>query len=307
MATKFTVAVIGSAVIFVSAVILIYESLSSPIQCALTGESVDEISPTERNKVRKSETASSITSITTSTPLSSGFAFPPSSTILPTSGVAFHMDSTAHLRSRVTFRTDSTFRPSSGLTSSTNSIIHSPSSVTTKSNSATHYSSELTSSSTLGVNSSSGLTSTTSSSSLVISPSAMYSPSGTISLLSTTSTAQSSSAVGAGPVSSRDEDISSTLGPNAVLSSAKDPEEKVTSQVTLSSVPEEETEDIFESDLQTRAGGTDVVTESGKSSSSIHSRETLPRNGHRNIITTPKRNCGNGEKRDMFGKCRPVW
>lgn len=300
MATKCTVAVVGTVVIVMSAFILIYGSLSSNTLCAQTGESVNEISRTERSKVGQPETASSVTSNTTSATLSTEFAFPPSSTDVPSSSVAFQMHSTAHFPSTVTFRRDSTFLLSSELASSTNSVTHSSSSLTTKSNSTNHYSSELTSSSISGVNSSSELSLMTAASSLLIFPSAMY-PSGTTSLLSTTSTAQLSSAAGVGTPGSRNEGI----GPNTVLSSTQHHEENVTSRVSLSSAPEEKTEDLFESDMQRRPSGIDVIQ--AANSSSIHSPPTLPRNEFRNIINVPKRNCGNGEKRDAFGICRPLW
>jgi hypothetical protein len=318
MASKFTVAFIGAIVIVVSAVILIYKSLSFPTQCIPQRASVHDISPTQRHKVGTLETTSLMTSITTSTLPSSGFAFPSSLTTASTSGASFQTDSNTYpyLSSIITFRTGSTLRLSSGLASSTDSIPRSTSSVTTKFSSTSPSSSKVTPSPTSGVHSSSQDTSprisTADPFSLLISPSVTHYSSERISVLNETSeitsTAQSRPTAGTGLVNSRDEETSTTLGPRTVLSSLKDLEVKFDSRVTLSiDLPEEETEDHkLVSDLQPRTSETDAATQS-TDMSSIHPRITLPITELRNIINTPKRNCGSGEKKDMFGQCRPIW
>jgi hypothetical protein len=207
-----------------------------------------------------------------------------------------------------------TIHPSSELIFSTNSITRSSSIATI----TTHNSSEASSPLTSGTHSSSGFTSRTASKTRPFSEgifkSTIHSSLETTSALSSTSEVtpidQSNYSSTTDFLTKKEgqdyEAGFSTPEPSTALSTLKDGEENVISRVTFPSIPEEKTEALFVSDLQTQTGETERVTPP-ENSSSVHSRTPLPRSESRNIIITPLRNCGNGEKKDIFGTCRPVW
>jgi hypothetical protein len=243
--------------------------------------------------------------------------FSTNSTILPSSGVASPENSTPRHSSRGNFEMNSTIYPSSELTFSTNSITRFSSIGTMTSNSVTRISSEPSSPSTSGIHYSSGFTSRTASTTRPfpegISKTTIHSFLGTTSVLNITSevtpVGQSNYSSSTDFQTKREEQnheaVFSTPNPSTVFSAPKDGE-NIISRVTLPSLSEEKTEDLFVSDLQTQTGETETVTPP-ENSSSLHSQTPLPRNGSRNIIITPVRNCGNGEKKDNFGTCRPIW
>jgi hypothetical protein len=237
-------------------------------------------------------------------------------TILPSSGATFPKNSKPYHSSRGNFDINSTIYPSSELIFSTNSITRSSSIGAITPNSATHNSSEASYPSTSGIRYSSGFTSGTASASRPfpegISKSTIHSFLGTTSVLNAISEAtpagQSHYSSSTDFLTKREEQneaVSSTTKPSTVFSTLKDGE-NIISRVTLPSPSEEKTEDLFVSDLQTQTSETETVTPA-ENSSSVHSQTPLPRNGTRNIIITPARNCGSGEKKDIFGACRPVW
>jgi hypothetical protein len=91
-----------------------------------------------------------------------------------------------------------------------------------------------------------------------------------------------------------------------VISSLKDSVDPIASPGTLPSGSEEQTQNLFVSDLQTQTGESETVAPPGNSSST-NSQTPLRVKGHRKIIMTPARNCGSSEKKDAFGICRPIW
>jgi hypothetical protein len=342
MASKLTVACICATVIIVSVIILVMESLSSPSQCRQN----DEIK-TEKGRAGKSELAPTSTSTTVLSPKatfpsystthpSSGITF---STKTPrlSSRDTFGSDSGLH----PTFQTNSTSLPSSEIVISTNSTLQPifatnsailsstgfafPKNSTTRfssigaimSNSVTQNSSKFPSPSTSGIHYSSGFTtpsaSTTRPFSEAIFKLTIHSLLGTTSVLSLTSevtpVGQSNYSSSTDFLTKKEEQnyeaVFSTPKPNTVFSAIKHGE-NINSRVTLPSPPEEKTEDLFVFDLQTQTDEIETVTPP-ENSSSTDSQTLLPRNGFRNIINTPMRNCGSGEKKDSFGRCRPVW
>jgi hypothetical protein len=243
--------------------------------------------------------------------------FQTNSTILPSSGVDFPKNSTPHHSSRGDFEMNSTVYPSAELIFSTNSVTRFSSIGAITPNSVTHNSSEASAPSTSGIHYSSGFTSRTASTTRPfpegISRSTIHSFLGITSVLNITSEV---TPVGQSNYSSstdfltkmeeqKHEAVFSTPKPSTVFSTFKGGE-NVISRVTLPSLSEEKTEDLFVSDLQTQTGATETVTPP-ENSSAVHLQTPLPRNGTRNIIFTPVRNCGNGEKKDIFGTCRPIW
>jgi hypothetical protein len=181
--------------------------------------------------------------------------------------------------SRVAFDTNSTLRLSSELTFSMNSVTRPSSSVANSSNPTTHDSSEVTSPSTSGTGSVQNLTE------------------------HATSAVQSTSTRVSDFAYNREEHFYGSGSSGLEPSSVKDGEDKIASRET-SSVPEEEREDVRASELEPQTVGS---TPSENSSSTIKSSATSPRSGPRNIINTPMRNCGDGQKKDAFGLCRPIW
>jgi hypothetical protein len=332
MASKLTVACICATVIIVSVIILVMESLSSPSQCRQN----DEIK-TEKGRVGKSEPAPKSTSTTVLSPKAT---FPSYSTTHPSSGITFstktprlsssdtfgsdsalhstfQTNSTSFPSSEIVILTNSTILPSSGVAFPMNSTTRFSSIGAIMSNSATHNSSEVLSPSTSGIHYSSGFTtrsaSTTRPFSEGISKLTIHSLLGTTSVLSLTSevtpVGQSNYSSSTDFLAKKEEQnyeaVFSTPKPSTVFSAIKDGE-NIISRVTLPSPSEEKTEDLFVSDLQTQRDEIETVTPP-ENSSSIHSQTPLPRNVFRNIINTPVRNCGSGEKKDAFGTCRPVW
>lgn len=87
----------------------------------------------------------------------------------------------------------------------------------------------------------------------------------------------------------------STPQPGTVFSTVNVLEGKV----TLPSTAEEA------NDRQAREDITATVTLPENSSATLDSGTTLDR--HRQIIITPTRKCGSGEKKDGFGNCRQIW
>lgn len=87
----------------------------------------------------------------------------------------------------------------------------------------------------------------------------------------------------------------STPQPGTVLNT----ENVLEGKVTLPSAAEEG------NDRQPREDKTITVTLPENSSSTINSATTS--DGPRKIIITPPRKCGSGEKKDVFGSCRPIW
>lgn len=342
MASKLAVACICATVIIVSVIILVMESLSSPSQCRQN----DEIK-TEEGRVGKSEPASKSTSRTFLSPKatfpsystthpSSGITFSTKTSRL-SSRDTFGSDSALHPNFQTNstslssseivistnstlqpmFSTNSTILPSLGVAFPTNSTIRFSSIGAIMSSSVTHNSSEVSSPSTSGIPYSSGFTSRSASTtrpfSEGISKLTIHSLLGTASVLSLTSEAtpvgQSNYSSSTDFLTKEEEQnyeaVFSTHKPSTVFSAMKDGE-NIISRVTLPSPSEEKSEDLFVSDLQTQTGEIETVTPP-ENSSSIYSQTPLPRSGFRNIINTPMRNCGSGEKKDIFGTCRPVW
>jgi hypothetical protein len=239
------------------------------------------------------------------------------STIRPSAEVTFQKNSTPHHSSRGNFEMNSTIYPSSELIFATNSITRFSSIGAITPNSVTQNSSEASSTSTSGIHYSSGFTSRTASTTRPfpegISKSTIHSFLGTTSVLNVTSevtpVGQSNYSSSKDFLTKREEQnhdaVISTPKPSTVFSALKDGDD-IISRVTLPSLLEENTEDLFVSDLQTQTDEIETVTPP-ENTSSVPSQTPSPRNGTRKIIFTPERNCGNGEKKDLFGTCRPIW
>jgi hypothetical protein len=246
-------------------------------------------------------------------------AFSPNSTSSPSSRVVSPQNSTLYRSSVDSIEINATIYPSSELMFSTNSIKWVSSIGSIKQDSVTHRSLEASSLSTSGIHPSSQFTSLTSSTSRPFSEGTskltIHSSLGTASPLSLTSKvapieqsnhSSSTDFLVKKKTEQEVEAVFSTRKSNTAFGTFKDGEENISSRGTSASISEGQTDNLFVYDLQTQSGETEIVTPP-ESSYSTHSRTPLPRNESRSIIIAPARNCGNGEKRDTFGICRPVW
>jgi hypothetical protein len=244
-------------------------------------------------------------------------AYSPNSTSSSSSRVISPKNSAPHLPSIDIFEMNVTIYPSSELIFSTNSVTLFSSIGSIRQNSVTHRSSEASSLSTSGIHSSSLLTSLISSTSRPFlegtSNSTTHSSLGTVSPINVTSEvtpidqSNHSSRTDFLMKKTEQENVAafSTRKPSTVFSTLKDGEENISSRGTSQSISEVQVENFFVYDMQTQKGENETVAPGN--SYSTHSRTPLNGTIFRKIIDTPARNCGNGEKRDAFGRCRAVW
>jgi hypothetical protein len=234
------------------------------------------------------------------------------STSSSSSRVISPKNSTPHLSSIDIFEMNATIYPSSELIFSTNSVTRFSSVGSIRQNSVTHRSSEDSSLSTSGIHSSS-LSSTSRPFLEGTSKPTIHSSLGTASPRSLTSEVtpidqsnhSSSTDFLMKKTDQENEAVFSTRKPTTVFSTMKDGEENISLRGTSQSISEGQIENFFVYDLQTQKGENETVAPGN--SHSTYSRTPLNETVFKKIIITPARNCGNGEKRDTFGLCRPVW